>query len=623
METQCYKPRGRITIAKTGINKLIESSSLPSSGLPKPETKSGSWMVSQRQEEEPRFASEITGISMPTIEEKHAGTATLFEQAQPAPKAVLSEPQSDYQLGRRVHFAYDEDSMSHEGGAADDGKKKSSLNSTTKLFVPADDASGTSSQVRKDTSSTDQRLVKLMGQLSPGTVRRSPSNLPTPHSLPKLPDLNASARKFFPPRSIDGLPAEDRQLAMQKLTGSISETPVEEAAGQVEDSHPTAGPVHLPNMPLSPCRRCKILKMKCEYPNGAMGKCRRCASGGHECVILMRRIPPVTSIYPPYEASPFGLADMLREGLHDAPATQLQNTQHRGAAVSSSSAVFPPPHSKETPAAVDTSGSSEAEDALLDALRHLLRKSRSSEPPSPEAEDLEETNAPVPAPDADQRTPSSVKLDDDLKFHAMTIFSPGIRTPNFSAVPPSSTPSSSESEYIPIAPPSPSHTYIPPRRMRTFTTAAVPESESPSSFRSDSPQHLESGSKFDHSAPAYILAFFLDTVPRQIYLYMLLRLPHLYFSRVTRIFEEAEMSMPMIKQGILDAARAKGEPGYGAGMVGEKMVTMSHPHLPMEYWEPQAENVAYTNLQNTWHTFVDSLQKEWKTLNIISVLLLT
>ncbi|KAF8886610.1 hypothetical protein CPB84DRAFT_1539816 [Gymnopilus junonius] len=147
------------------------------------------------------------------------------------------------------------------------------------------------------------------------------------------------------------------------------------------------------------------------------------------------------------------------------------------------------------------------------------------------------------------------------------------------------------------------------------------------------------------SIKAYVAAFLFDTVPRQVYLYMLLRLPSLYYSRVTRIFEEAQMSMPMIKQGILDAAKTKAEGGYydvpmpvpmGPGLGGGQngwvedkkgpdngAAVMSHPYLPWAYWEPPPESVAYSHLQNTWEAFIDSLQREWKTLNIISVLLLS
>ena len=182
----------------------------------------------------------------------------------------------------------------------------------------------------------------------------------------------------------------------------------------------------------------------------------------------------------------------------------------------------------------------------------------------------------------------------------------------------------------------------------------IPTMHSDSAIRLP-PPHEPNPSPVEHLAPppqaenasakAYVAAFVLDTLPRQIYLHMLLRLPSLYFSRVTRIFEEAEMSMPMIKQGILDAAKAKGEAMYyppgmpvpmdvnqSGQMIGEKgldingfpaTVPSSQPYLPWAYLEPPPESVAYAHLQESWETFVDSLQKEWKTLNIISVLLLS
>jgi hypothetical protein len=83
----------------------------------------------------------------------------------------------------------------------------------------------------------------------------------------------------------------------------------------------------------------------------------------------------------------------------------------------------------------------------------------------------------------------------------------------------------------------------------------------------------------------YVAAFALDTLPRQLYLYFLLRLPYMYFSRVTRIFEEAEMSMPQIKQGILEAAIQLKEPVKGIA----------------DAWKLEpVESVQYSKLQNTW-----------------------
>ncbi|KJA14576.1 hypothetical protein HYPSUDRAFT_49018 [Hypholoma sublateritium FD-334 SS-4] len=49
-------------------------------------------------------------------------------------------------------------------------------------------------------------------------------------------------------------------------------------------------------------------------------------------------------------------------------------------------------------------------------------------------------------------------------------------------------------------------------------------------------------------------SFVGETLPRQIYLHFLLRLPSLYFSRVARIFEEADLTLPEIKRMALETA---------------------------------------------------------------------
>ena len=43
-------------------------------------------------------------------------------------------------------------------------------------------------------------------------------------------------------------------------------------------------------------------------------------------------------------------------------------------------------------------------------------------------------------------------------------------------------------------------------------------------------------------------------MPREVYLYVLLCLPSLYFSRVARIFEEADLTLPEIKKMVLETA---------------------------------------------------------------------
>jgi hypothetical protein len=101
-----------------------------------------------------------------------------------------------------------------------------------------------------------------------------------------------------------------------------------------------------------------------------------------------------------------------------------------------------------------------------------------------------------------------------------------------------------------------------------------------------------------------VWTFLFDTLPRQFYLYFLLRLPAFYFSRVARIFEEADMTMSEIK-----------------GMALATLVPMTNPNGVISDWD---HAIALNSRQKTtWEGFIDSLLKEWKTLNIVSVLLLT
>lgn len=124
-------------------------------------------------------------------------------------------------------------------------------------------------------------------------------------------------------------------------------------------------------------------------------------------------------------------------------------------------------------------------------------------------------------------------------------------------------------------------------------------------------EELRDSTHSNETAPlsTYILVFFIDTLPRQVYLHLMLRLPSLYFSRVTRIFEDAEMSMPEIKKMALEAASQWKDPVR---------------HLKKGIiFEPQAISHPHADLQNSWQFFIDSLMREWKTLNIVSVLLLS
>ena len=93
------------------------------------------------------------------------------------------------------------------------------------------------------------------------------------------------------------------------------------------------------------------------------------------------------------------------------------------------------------------------------------------------------------------------------------------------------------------------------------------------------------------------------TLPRTFYWYLLLRLPSLYFGRVARIFEEADLSLPEIKEMALETA-VQGQCVFQA---------MERSTLPPRYEQ----------LKVTWQSFIDDVMREWQTFNIISVLLLS
>ena len=58
----------------------------------------------------------------------------------------------------------------------------------------------------------------------------------------------------------------------------------------------------------------------------------------------------------------------------------------------------------------------------------------------------------------------------------------------------------------------------------------------------------------EESKSALVITFVAKTMPREVYLHFLLRLPSLYFSRVARIFEEADLTLPEIKKMALETA---------------------------------------------------------------------
>lgn len=111
--------------------------------------------------------------------------------------------------------------------------------------------------------------------------------------------------------------------------------------------------------------------------------------------------------------------------------------------------------------------------------------------------------------------------------------------------------------------------------------------------------------------PVSICASFLENPLRQIYLYLLLGLPALYFSRMTKIFKDADMTMSEIKQMALEMPTLIEGKNQNARFL-----------MPSGF-EPSTPPARYENLKYNWESLIDSLMREWKSFNIISVLLLS
>jgi hypothetical protein len=122
--------------------------------------------------------------------------------------------------------------------------------------------------------------------------------------------------------------------------------------------------------------------------------------------------------------------------------------------------------------------------------------------------------------------------------------------------------------------------------------------------------------------------FILDTLPRQIYLHLLLRLPSLYFSRIARVYEDAQLSKPDLDCMIESYSSSRQQQQ-------RQRIVRSSPIPPGAHYNPAAAlpfpdewtttNVspALIRFKQSWETFVDSLMREWKTLNLVSALLLS
>ncbi|KAH9928875.1 uncharacterized protein B0H18DRAFT_232692 [Fomitopsis serialis] len=120
--------------------------------------------------------------------------------------------------------------------------------------------------------------------------------------------------------------------------------------------------------------------------------------------------------------------------------------------------------------------------------------------------------------------------------------------------------------------------------------------------------------------------FLCDSLPRQAYLILLLGLPALYWSRVARVFEDAEVSKPDVRR-MIDASISNAFHIPTLYQSASRGRSAPHAHtvlLPFpEDWNPETVSPALVRFKHSWEQFVDSLLREWKTLNLVSALLCT
>jgi len=148
-----------------------------------------------------------------------------------------------------------------------------------------------------------------------------------------------------------------------------------------------------------------------------------------------------------------------------------------------------------------------------------------------------------------------------------------------------------------------------------------------------------------------------DQMLRQVYRHFLLRLPSVYFTRVSKVFEEAELSRVEVQKMIDASKRARTRrirterrrkslehvhaqaPAQSQASAptsapperqaqGHKTIDLSAID-PMDFfpsereWSTAIVSPSLQRFKQSWDEFMDSLNKEWKTLNVVSALLLS
>jgi hypothetical protein len=105
-----------------------------------------------------------------------------------------------------------------------------------------------------------------------------------------------------------------------------------------------------------------------------------------------------------------------------------------------------------------------------------------------------------------------------------------------------------------------------------------------------------------------------NTLPCRIYMHALLRLPSHYFHRVDRLSRDANLAL----KEILDLAV---ESNSTCGNDFQSQILDLGQHTSPSITKPESLPPAYRHLTVRWGCFIDDLLEEWKTLNLVSALL--
>ncbi|KAL1730273.1 hypothetical protein EV714DRAFT_250502, partial [Schizophyllum commune] len=237
-------------------------------------------------------------------------------------------------------------------------------------------------------------------------------------------------------------------------------------------------------------------------------------------------------------------------------------------------------------------------------------------PPAP----LPVPSLPVPSPH--YQTAESVAYSTGAPFSAVSPLPSPVATP-LPPLPPVIPPYSYPQAPVPT-PQYPSAHYAPPPPPASQHYGVTPSGPyAPPGYEV---QHFQTTStKFGDNVLGVLYTFLTYRLPLFVYQIFLFRMPVFYYGRVSRVLEDAEMSLADVRKlAMTTASEWKAKDKKEKSSKEEMLSRLDH----MTSWNvsPQyASQVtpAMRRFRDSWETFIDSLLREWKTQNVISALLLS